>query len=120
MCSAVLKGLRYAYTQESFLMLGNVHIWVVPPCNVVELLILKNRFFRLRNVQIWVSSVLEVGRSADFHEFCFHAAKRSDMYCDEMQGCLFADCQVWHFQDSKRSDNCSTTLQEGRFARAHE
>ena len=75
------------------MILGKVHIWVVPPCNVVELLILKNRFFRLRNVQIWVSSVLEVGRSADFHEFCFHAAKRSDKGIAVMKELRFVDTQ---------------------------
>ena len=61
------------------LRLGNVHISVVSLCYVVDLLILKNRVGRLRNVQIWVSAVLEGGRPADIQEFCFHAAKRSDM-----------------------------------------
>ncbi len=43
------------------------------------------------------SAVLEVGRSADIHEFYFQAAKRLHMNCVELQGCLFADCQEWHF-----------------------
>ncbi len=50
------------------------------------------------------SAVLEVGRSADIHEFCFLAAKRADMNCTEVQGCLFADCQEWHIQAAKLSD----------------
>ncbi len=66
------------------------------------------------------SSVLEVGRSADIHEFYFQAAKRADVDCVELQGCLFADCQEWHFQVSKRSDNWSNILQEGRFADVQE
>ncbi len=33
------------------LTLGNVHICVVPPCYVVDLLNLKNRFFRFRKVK---------------------------------------------------------------------
>ena len=33
---------------------GNVHIWVVPSCQVVDLLILRNRIFRQRIVQICV------------------------------------------------------------------
>ena len=65
--------------RKRVLRFGNVHIWVVPPCYVVDLLILKNRVGRLRNVQTWVSAVLDGGRSADIQEFCFYAAKRSDM-----------------------------------------
>ena len=41
------------------------------------------------------SAVLEGDRSADFHEFCFQAAKFSDMDCVEVQGDLFAECQEW-------------------------
>ena len=37
---------------------------------------------RLRNG----SAVLEGGRSADIHEFCFQAAKLSEMDCAELQG----------------------------------
>ncbi len=48
------------------------------------------------------SAVLEVGRSANIHKFCFQAAKRSDMDCVELQFGLFADCMEWHFQVSKR------------------
>ena len=66
------------------------------------------------------SAVLEVCRSADIHEICFQATKRSDMDCVELQGCLFAECQKWHFQVSKSLDNCSTILQERRFAVVHE
>ncbi len=91
MCSAVLKGLWFPYTQESCFDAWKRSHMGCSPCYVVDLLILKNRFFKLRNVQIWVSAVLEGGRSADIHEFCFHAAKRSDMYCFEMQWDLFAD-----------------------------
>ena len=66
------------------------------------------------------SAVLEVGRSADIHEFCFLAAKYADMNCAEVQGFLFADFQEWHFQAAKRSDKSSTILHEGRFAHAQE
>ena len=37
----------------------------------------------------------------------------------ELQVCLFADCQEWHFQVSKRSDNCSNIPEEGGFADVH-
>ncbi len=59
------------------------------------------------------SSVQEVNNSADIHEFCFQAAKRSDMDCGDLQGVLFADRQEWHFQAAKRLDKSSTILQEG-------
>ncbi len=65
------------------------------------------------------SAFLEGGRPANIHEFCFQAAKRSDMECVELQGCLFPDCQELHFQVSKRCDNCSNIPQEGRFAYVH-
>ena len=42
------------------------------------------------------------------------------MGCVELQGGLFADCQEWHFQAAKSSENSSTILQEGRFANAQE
>ena len=50
------------------------------------------------------SAVLEGGRSADIHELCFQAAKRSYMDCVEVQGCLFADSHEWNFQAAKSSD----------------
>ncbi len=65
------------------------------------------------------SAVLEGGRSADIQEFCFQAAKRSDMDCAELQGGLFADCQEWHFQAARSSDKSSTIL-KGQIADAQE
>ena len=66
MCTAVMKGLRFAYTEES-----------------------RIQALKRSNMS---SAVLEGGRSADILEFCFHAAKRADMYCVEMQCDVFADC----------------------------
>ena len=40
-------------------------------------------------------AVLEGVRSADIYEFCFQAAKRSDMDCVELQRGQFADSQEW-------------------------
>ncbi len=48
--------------------------------------------FQASKRPIMGSAVLEVGRSADIHQFCFLAAKRSDMDCIEVQVGLFADC----------------------------
>ena len=44
------------------------------------------------------SAVLEGGRSADIHEFCFQDAYRSDMICVELQWSLFAEYQEWHIR----------------------
>ena len=76
--------------RKRVLKLGYVHIWVVPPSYVVDLLILRNRVFRLRNVEI-LFAVMEGVRSAVIHEFSFQAAKSSDMDCAELQAGLFAD-----------------------------
>ena len=63
------------------------------------------------------NAILDGGHSADIHEFCFQAAKRSDV---ELQGCQFADRQEWHFQAARRSYKSSTILQEGTYAHAQE
>ena len=63
---------------------------------------------------------LEGRRSADIHEFCFQAGKRSDIACVDLQVGLFADCQERHFQSAKRTDKGSTILQDGRFADSQE
>ncbi len=51
---AVKEGLRFPDTLDLCLRLGNVQICFVPPCYVVDLLILRNRVSMLPNVQIWV------------------------------------------------------------------
>ncbi len=66
------------------------------------------------------SAVLVGGRSADIHELCFQAAKRAEMDCAELQWCLIADWKEWHFQAAKRSDKSSTILQDDRFAATRE
>ena len=42
------------------------------------------------------------------------------MGCAELQVCRFADCQEWHFQAAKSSDNINNILEEGRFPDAQE
>ena len=70
--SSVMKGLRFADSQESR--------------------------FLASNRSNMGSTVLLGGRSANIQEFCFQAAKRSDMVCAELQGGLFADCQYGIFR----------------------
>ena len=86
---------------------------------MVDLLILKNRVGRLRNVQIWVSAVLDGGRSADIQEF--------DIMLQNVQICNVSKCNgvylmivIHGILAAKSSDKSSTLLQEGRFADAQE
>ena len=80
--------------------LGNVYIWVVPPCYVVDLMVLRNRVFRLRNVQIYVVLSWKVVVVLIFTN-SVSSCKTFNMICVELQMCLFADCQVCHFRSRK-------------------
>ena len=53
MSIAVMKGLGFAGTKESCLRLGNVHIWVVPPCYVDDLLMFRNSVLNVKSVKLW-------------------------------------------------------------------
>ena len=55
----------------------NVQIWVVLSSILVDLVTLINRFFRLRNGEIFIA-ILEEGRFADAQEFRFQAANISN------------------------------------------
>ena len=116
----------------------------LPP--VFDFLMLRNRLFSLRNVQMWAvpswkisrfadsqesrfqalkfsnmgSAVLVGARSADIHELCFQTAKRSDMECADLQGGQLADAQEEVFQGTKRWNIGSAVQQWGWFADAQE
>ena len=47
------------------------------------------------------SAVLVGGRFDDIQEFCFQAAKHSDLDSTELEGVLFAVRQVWYFEAPK-------------------
>ena len=113
--AALLCG-RFAEAQKSRIQAGNIQNGcAVPPG--FNLLMLRNRLFRFRTFKcgqcrharirfadspesrfqaskcsMMCSAVLVSGWSAEIQEFCFHAAKRSDMNWAELQGCLFPDC----------------------------
>ena len=53
---AVMKGLRFADTQESCFEVANIHIWVVSTRYVVDLLMFRNSVFILQNGRIWAVS----------------------------------------------------------------
>ena len=93
-----------------------VQIWAMLSWKDFDMLILCNRVFRHRNIQIWVVLALKMFVLLIFTNSLFQAAKCSNMDCVELQVCLFVDWQEWHLQVSKRSDNCSTIQQDGRFA----
>ncbi len=89
MVNAVMKGLRFADTQEMF-------SWKRSHIGCIALLFV--RFAFSQNLRFppskslnMGSAVLDGGRSSYIHGFCFQAAKRSDMDCVELQECLFAD-----------------------------
>ncbi len=86
MCSEVMKGLRFANTQETCF-----EAW--KRSHKFSSALLCGRFadsqesrFQASKCSNMGSAVLEVGRSAHIHEFFFQAAKRSDMDCVELQG----------------------------------
>ena len=50
---AVLQGGQFVTSQESRFQAAEVHIWDLPSCKEVDLVLLKDRVFGLRNVPIW-------------------------------------------------------------------
>ena len=53
------------------------------------------------------SAIPEGGCFADVQELRLKHENFSDLGCAELQGVLFADCQEWQFQATKRSDMSS-------------
>ena len=91
MGSAVIKGLRFADTQE-FCFEAWKHSYIA--CSAILCgqfaYFQKSRFLALKR-SYTCSADLEVGRSAFINEFCFQATKPSDMDYVEVLGVLFAD-----------------------------
>ena len=75
---ADMKVLRFADIRNRVLRLGNVHVWIVPPCYVVDLLLLRNCIFGLRIVYRWGVLSLQCLISDD-QESRIHVVKCSDM-----------------------------------------
>ena len=93
MGNAVKKELRFADTQESCF-----EAWKRSHMGCCALLCCRFDDFQETRVQAskrsnMCSAILEGGGTANINEFCFHAAKRSGMYCVEVQVGLFADSQ---------------------------
>ena len=88
----VMKGLRFADTQEScFEACKSSHMACSALLCVRFADSQESRFQSSKRLNIG-SAVLEGGRSANIHEFCFQASKRADMDCVEQKRNLFADC----------------------------
>ena len=85
MCSAVMIGLGFPYTQESCF-----DAWKLSHMCCSSLLcdrfadFQESRFQALKRTNMG-SAYLEGARPANIHEFCFQAAKRSDMDCVQVQ-----------------------------------
>ena len=99
--------------------LGNVHIWVVPLCYVIDLPIPRNRVFRLRNVQIWVVLF--------WKEVVLLIFTNSVFMLHNVLICTVSKCYgvyllivINGILAAKSFDKSRTILQEGRFAHAQE
>ena len=99
--------------------LRNVEMWAVPSCMDFDLLIVRNRVFRFPDVQIWLALSWDFVDLLIFRNCVF---KLENVHISTVPNCKGLDLltQEWHFQSGKRSDKSSTTLQEGRFADAQE
>ena len=53
MCIAVIKDFDLLILWNGVSRLGNVHIWLVPPCYDVDLLMFRNCVLNMKTVQIW-------------------------------------------------------------------
>ena len=91
-----------------------VLIWNVSPCWRVDLMMLRNRDFRIRNFEYGQQS----GRLATSQKSRFQAATCSKMSSAILQDFRFADVEKSRFQASKRWLMNSAMLQDGRFADA--
>ena len=91
MGSAVIKGLRFADTQE-FCFEAWKHTYIA--CSGLlcgQFAYTQKSLFLALKPSYTGSAVLEGGRSAFINEFCFQATKSSDVDYVEVQGVLFAD-----------------------------
>ena len=111
-CTALLY-VRFADVQELRFNMKNHQIWAVLNCKGFYLLIVRNCIFRLRNVQIRCSTILQVGRNADAQESCFQASKRSNMGSALLVSGRFDDIQEFCLQTAKRSEMDCAELQVG-------
>ena len=122
MGSAVLRGGRFADVLDFFKLL-NVQIWDVPNFKGVNFLIIKNRVFRLRNIQIWLWNVpilaVQFCKGIESLMLRNHDCRPQKFQWGPVRGliCLcvgvaFCDCETcWYgqFRPSRRSISwCST------------
>ena len=116
MCSAVLQGGWIVYAQESCIQVTKRSQMGFPHCFVVDFLILMNRVFKLRNIQICVVLSCKVVVVLIFTNFVF---KLQNVMCRTAM-CSICWLSWIAFSVSKRADICITILQVGRFANIHE
>ena len=92
MGNVVMKGLRFAYTQESCSEAWKRSHMCCSAQLCVRLADFQESRFQASKRSNMGSDVLEVGRSADIRKFPFQAAKRSEMDCVEIQGVYLLTC----------------------------
>ena len=91
---------------------GNVHIWVVPPCYVVDILMLRNSVFRLRILQKWVV-LFRQGLICQCSGIANSGCETFKCGSAVMKGLRFDESQESRFQAAKRSEMCSAVPQGG-------
>ena len=103
---------RFGNVQELRFETAKVLIWAVPPCQRVDLMMLRNLVFRVRNFEYGQ----QIGRLATSQKSRFQAAKCSNMSSAILQVVRFADVQESRFQAAKCSNMRIAILQDVRFA----
>ena len=113
--NAVPQGVVLLMIRNRIFRLRIVQIWAVPPWKGFDLLMPRNRVYSLGNVHIWgVPSVKVVDLMMFRNCFSTYETFRYG-HCRNARGWL-ADYQEWCFQASKSSDKSSVIQQEGRIA----
>ena len=100
MCSVDMKSFDLQMLRNRFFKLGKVHIWLGHTCKVVEFLIVRKSVFRLGNRQIW--AVL--------------SCKRVDLLMPR-KNCL--SCVSFKYLSCRHARGRLTTSQKSRFQAAN-
>ena len=102
------------------LRLGNVQIWVVPPCYVDNLQMLRNWVLKQKKKFRYVLCRSVRSSIADSHEFYFQVAKSLNKSSTILQDVRFANAQESRVEAWKRLHMGCATLICLRFADVHE
>ena len=87
------KGVDLLMLRNSLFRLRNIKKWAVSSLTGTDLLMLRISVFKAWKRSYMGSVVVQGGRFHDVHDLRFHTAKRLDMGCAELKDCLFANFQ---------------------------